>query len=170
MNYRKFGQSARAILSLLALLLAAGCATTKSGDYQPMLARFFVESNPREGYSDALVLPLSHATVPVDPKPVFSELDIVNVDLVRVDLGLCLRFTLTTEAARDLYRLSVNNLGRRLVLTINNAPFGVRVMDSPLSYGVILIFVEMSDDELDKVAFNLQSTTEDVQKALSKSS
>jgi len=170
MNYRKFGQSGRAILSLLAFLLGAGCATTKSGDYQPMLARFFVESNPREGYSDALVLPLSHATVPVDPKPVFSELDILNVDLVRVDLGLCLRFALTAEAARDLYRLSVNNLGRRLVLTINNAPFGVRVMDSPLSYGVILIFVEMSDDELDKVAFNLQSTTEDVQKALSKSS
>ena len=170
MNYRNCGQSALAILSLLALLLMAGCATTKSPDYDPMLARFFVESNPREGYSDSMVLPLSHATVPVDPKPVFSELDIVNVDMVQVDLGLCLRFTLSKEAARDLYRLSVNNLGRRLVLTINNAPFGVRVMESPLSFGDILIFVEMSDDELDKVAFNLKSTTEEVQKALSKSS
>jgi hypothetical protein len=169
MNNRNCGHHATAILALLASLLVAGCATNKKVDYEPMLSRFFVESNPREGYSEALVLPLSQAMVPVDPKPVFSELDIVNVDMVQVDLGLCLRFTLTPDAARDLYRLSVNNLGRRLVLTINNAPFGVRVMNSPLSYGTILIFLEMSDDELDEVAFNLKHTTEDVQKAVKKS-
>ena len=170
MNYKSCEHLAVAILSLLAPLLVAGCATNKKVDYDPMLARFFVESNPREGYSEALVLPLSQATVPVDPKPVFSELDIVNVDLVQVDLGLCLRFTLTPDAARDLYRLSVNNLGRRLVLTINNAALGVRVMESPLSYGDILIFLEIPDDELDTVAFNLKYTTEDVQKAVKKSS
>lgn len=157
------------ILPLLVSLLVVGCATTKDPDYEPMLARFYVESNPREGYSEALILPLSKAAVPVDPKVVFSELDIVNVDLVQVDLGLCLRFTLTPAAARDLYRLSVNNLGRRLVLTINNAPLGVRVMNSPLSYGDILIFLEVSDDELDELAFNLKSTTEEVQKAIQKS-
>ncbi|RKX35206.1 MAG: hypothetical protein DRP71_04490 [Verrucomicrobia bacterium] len=170
MNYRICEQYAVAIFPLLVVLLVAGCATNKKIDYDPMLARFFVESNPREGYSDALMLPLSKAVVPVDPKPVFSELDIVNVDLVQVDLGLCLRFTMTVDAARDLYRLSVNNLGRRLVLTINNAPLGVRVMNSPLSYGDILIFLEVSDDELDKLAFNLKSTTEEVQKAIRKSS
>ena len=158
------------ILFCLPALLFFGCATSRNIDYDLMLARFFVESNPREGYSETLVLPLSRATVSVDPKPVFSELDIVKVDLVQVDLGLCLRFKFTPDAARDLYRLSVNNLGRRLVVTINNAPFGVRVMESPLSFGDILIFLEMPDDELESVAVNLNYTSEDVQKAVDKSS
>jgi hypothetical protein len=170
MNHRICEHFAVAILSLLVSLLIAGCATNKNTDYEPMLARFYVESNPREGYSESLTLPLSRAAVPVDPKPVFSELDIVAVDMVQVDLGLCLRFTMTREAGRDLYRLSVNNLGRRLVLTINNLPLGVRVMNDPLSYGDIFIFLEVSDDELDRLAYNLQSTTKDVQEAIQKSS
>ena len=168
MNYRICEHFAVAILSLPVALLVAGCVTNK--DYEPMLARFYVESNPREGYSEALTLPLSQAAVPVEPKPVFSELDIVAVDMVQVDLGVCLRFTLTPAAGRDLYRLSVNNLGRRLVLTINNAPLGIRVMNDPLSYGDILIFLEVSDDELNRLTLNLQSTTEDVQEAIQKSS
>ncbi len=168
MNYRICEHLAVAILSLPVSLLVVGCATNKDKDYEPMLARFYVESNPREGYSEALTLPLSQASVPVEPKPVFSELDIVAVDMVQVDLGLCLRFTLNPAAGRDLYRLSVNNLGRRLVLTINNAPLGVRVMNDPLSYGDLLIFLEVSDEELNRVALNLQSTTEDVQEAILK--
>lgn len=169
MNYRIYDPFFVAILSLPVSLLVAGCATNQDKDYEPMLARFYVESNPREGYSEALTLPMSRAVVPIDPKAVFSELDIVAVDMVQVDLGLCLRFTLATDAGRDLYRLSVNNLGRRLVLTINNAPLGVRVMNAPLSYGDILIFLEVSDDELERVTLNLQSTTKDVQEAIQKS-
>jgi hypothetical protein len=168
MNYRICEHFAVAILSLPVAWLVTGCATNQDKDYEPMLARFYVETNPREGYSDALVLPLSQAVIPIEPKPVFSELDIVAVDMVQVDLGLCLRFTLTPAAGRDLYRLSVNNLGRRLVLTINNAPLGVRVMNDPLSFGVILIFLEVSDEELNRVALNLQSTTKDVQEAIQK--
>lgn len=170
MNYRICERFAVAILSLPVSLLVVGCATNQDKDYEPMLARFYIESNPREGYSETLTLPMSKAVVPIDPKAVFSELDIVAVDMVQVDLGLCLRFTLAQDAGRDLYRLSVNNLGRRLVLTINTAPLGVRVMNTPLSYGDILIFLEVSDEELERVTSNLKSTTEDVQEAIQKSS
>ena len=158
------------IMSLgLLVALGAGCATTDL-DYEPKVTRFFIESNPREGHSQAMVLPLSKVSIPVNPKPVLSELDVVGVDLVRVDLGLCLSFKLTAAAARDLYRLSVNNLGQRLVLTINGYPVGVRLMDSPLSFGEVLIFVEIPDDQLDQLVADLQGTATDVQKAINRKS
>ena len=47
MNYRICEHFAVAILSLPISLLVAGCATNKDKDYEPMLARFYVESNPR---------------------------------------------------------------------------------------------------------------------------
>lgn len=159
-----------AVLGLAVLCgLGAGCVSTNP-DYEPKVTRFFVESNPREGYRQAMVLPLSKVSIPVDPKPVLSELDIIGVDLVRVDLGLCLDFKLTPAAARDLYRLSVNNLGQRLVLTINGLPVGVRLMDSPLSYGGIMIFVEIPDDQLEELVADLQGTAIDVQKAINRRS
>ena len=105
----------------------------------------------------------------VHPDPVFSETDLVNVDLVKVDLGLCLSFDLNDSAGRDLYRLTVNRQGRRLVLSLNNAPVGVRMIDQPLSSGNILIFVELPDEELEELVTNLKKTTEEVLKALKKS-
>ncbi|MEZ5278276.1 MAG: hypothetical protein R3F07_17980 [Opitutaceae bacterium] len=160
---RRWTATARIILAGM-LVGVAGCATTP--DYEPKVTRVFVEANPLEGYSQVLVLPLSKVSIPIDPKPVLSELDIVGVDLVRVDLGLCLDFRLTPAAGRDLYRLSVNRMGRRLVLTINGVPVGVRLMDRPFSYGSIMFFVEIPNDELDKLVADLQATAIDVQKAI----
>jgi hypothetical protein len=147
----------------VSLFLATGCQTPK--DYDMVIARFFVEINPAGGYAENMVLPLSQVDVPVSPKPVISEIDIVDVDLVQVDIGLCLNFKLTAAAARDLYRLSVNNLGRRLVLTLNGVPYGVRRMNTPLSYGEIMIFAELSDEDLEEMVKNLKGSSADIQKA-----
>lgn len=162
--------SLSAVILPVAVLLASmtGCQTPKK-DYDMTIARFFVEGNSQAGYTENMTLPLSRAVVPVAPSAVVTEIDIVNVDLVRVDLGLCLSFKLTAAAARDLYRLSVNNLGRRLVLTLNGTPYGVRQMNTPLSHGEIMIFAELSDEDLEKMAFNLQETTIDVQKEVERS-
>lgn len=151
------------------LAMSAGCQTPKR-DYDLTIARFYVESSPQAGYTEAMTLPLSRATVPVNPAAVITEVDIVNVDLVQVDLGLCLNFKVTGAAARDLYRMSVNNLGRRLVLTLNGTPYGVRQMNTPLSFGEIMIFAELSDEDLEKMAFNLQETAIEVQKEVEKGS
>ncbi len=152
------------------LVLATGCQTTSEKDYDPIIARFFLEANPQEGYAAPMVLPISKVMVPVNPKPVISEIDIIGVDMVQVDLGRCLSFRVTRDAARDLYRLSVDNLGRRLVLTLNGEPVGVRRMDRPLSYGNIMIFLEISDEQLEKTASDLELSTIDVQKAVAASS
>jgi hypothetical protein len=156
-------------LLLGGFLLLAGCQTTKKIDFDPVVARFYIEMNPSEGYNQQVRLPISGISLAVHPSPVFSETDVVNIDLVRVDLGLCLSFDLNEKAGRDLYRLTVNKRGRRLVLSLNNAPVGVRMIDQPFSSGNILMFVELPDEELEELVANLKKTTEEVQKALQKS-
>ncbi len=150
-------------------LFLGGCQTTKKMDFDPVVARFYIEMNPSEGYNQPIRLPVSGTSLAVHPDPVFSETDLVNVDLVKVDLGLCLSFDLNDSAGRDLYRLTVNRQGRRLILSLNNAPVGVRMIDQPLSSGNILIFVELPDEELEELVTNLKKTTEEVLKALQKS-
>jgi hypothetical protein len=160
-----------ALFCLLAVggLGFAGCQTMrKDRDYDPVVARFFVEGHPREATIAVATLPRSGLRVPINPKPVFVETDIVAVELVRVDLGLCLYFQFTPDASRDLYRLSTNNLGRRLVLSLNGTALGVRSIESAFNTGDFLIFVEIADHELEEVALNLQRTTRDIQQALAK--
>ena len=151
------------------LLFLTGCQTTKKIDFDPVVARFYMEMNPSEGYNQPVRLPVSGISLAVHPDPVLSETDLVNVDLVKVDLGLCLSFDLDNSAGRDLYRLTVNNQGRRLVLSLNNAPVGIRMIDQPFSTGNILIFVELPDEDLEELVINLKKTTAEVQKALQKS-
>lgn len=160
-----------AVLLPIGMLLAlmSGCQTTDK-DYEQVIARFYLEANPQEGYAERMVLPLSQEAVPVNPKAAFVEIDYVDVDLVQVDLGLCMNFSLTPAAARDLYRLSVNNLGSRLVLTLNGVPYGVRQMNTPLSYGQIMIFAELSDEDLEKMVSDLKKTTAEVQEEVEKGS
>lgn len=161
---RNFTLSA-ALLPMLALMMSMSGCQTSNKDYDMVLARFFLEVNPLEGYAESLELPLSRTVVTVSPKPILTEIDIVDVDLVQVDIGLCMNFRLTGAAARDLYRLSVNNLGSRLVLTLNGAPYGVRRMDNPLSFGEIMIFAELSDEDLEKMVADLKGSAVDIQKA-----
>ncbi len=156
-------------LLLVGVLFLAGCQTAKKIDFDPVVARFYIEMNPSEGYNQPVRLPVSGISLVVHPDPVFSETDVVNVDLVRVDLGLCLSFDLNDSAGRDLYRLTVNKQGRRLVLSLNNAPVGVRMIDQPLSSGNILMFVELPDDDLEEIVINLKKTSEEIQRALQKS-
>lgn len=160
-----------ALILPVAWLLASmtGCQTPKK-DYDLTIARFYMETNPQQGYAENMMLPLSREVVPVSPSAVITEVDIVAVDLVQVDLGLCMNFKVTPAAARDLYRLSVSNLGRRLVLTLNGTPYGVRQMNLPLSSGEIMIFAELSDEDLEAMVVNLQETTVDVQKEVERSS
>ncbi|MBL4575697.1 MAG: hypothetical protein JKY51_06315 [Opitutaceae bacterium] len=157
------------LLLLGAFLVSSGCQTTKKLDFEPVLARFYIEMNPSEGYNQPVTLPLSGISLAVHPSPVFSETEIVKVDLVRVDLGLCLSFYFNEKAGRKLYRLTVNNQSKRLVLSLNNASVGVRTIDQPFSSGNILIFVELPDEELEELVDNLKKTTEEIQGALRKS-
>lgn len=152
--------------ALLVASAIAGCQSPPKDDYEPVIAQFFVEVPPQIPGAVTTQLPRSGVQVVVSPRPVLVEADVRNVELVKVDLGLCLMFEFTPEGARSLLRLSSANLGRRLVVTLNGKPFGARLLDGPINNGVLLTFVELPDDELTGTAVNLKRTALEVQTAL----
>lgn len=156
----------RLLLSLPLLLALAGCQSQPVADYVPTLARFFLET---PAGSVAMTLPRSGVQMPVSAKPVLTEFDFADVQVAQVELGRCLMFQLTPAAARDLYRLSVPNQGRRLVLVVNGTPLGARRIERPLDDGTVLIFAEVSDEALMTLAGNLRRTSAELQRGLKKS-
>lgn len=148
----------RLLLALVAALLVSGCQTSEPSPLdQPLVARFFMEV--RSGVPGVTVqLPVSKVMLNMNPKPVLVETDIANVEFAKVELGWCLYFQFSPAAARDLYRLSAANLGGRLVLTLNDTPIGVRLLDQTIADGNLLIFVELPPDQLPPIAERLKRT------------
>jgi len=144
--------------SLLAFTaLGSGCASWKKPPFQPgAYAWFLLEADAdQEGFS--LVLPVSGVAIRVAPKPVISEYDIVEAAVAEVDLGRCLALRLTGEAARDLYRMSVSEMGKRLVLLINGRALGARMLDGAIEGGVLFVFVEVPDAELHDLVLEINT-------------
>jgi hypothetical protein len=135
----------------------AGCRNRTADATPAVVPRFLIESDAGRG-AIGVTLPVSGVHVRVAPKPVITEYDITSVAEARVDLGNCLLFQLTPAASRDLYRLSAENIGRRLVLLINGRPLGARVIDRPLEAGMLLIFVEVPDASLPALVDDLNHT------------
>jgi hypothetical protein len=139
-------------------LLSAGCQHPRAPESPTAVARFLIEADA-DSAGVIVTLPASGVQVRTGPKPVITEFDLTGVAEVQVDLGRCLLFQLTPAAARDLYRLSAQNLGRRLVLLINGQALGARVIDRPLEAGALFIFVEVPDDALQTMVEDLNRTT-----------
>lgn len=146
----------------LVLLVAAACSTTPKAGEPPKLARFFLESASGQGAT--AVLPQSEATIVVSIKPVLTEFDVTGVEIAEVEMGKCLLFQLTPAAARDLYRLSASNQGRRIVLIVDGQALGARRIDRPIEEGVLLIFVETADSALPALQSALRKTAEELQR------
>lgn len=154
---------------LLGALLLAGCQSGQSPrDFTLTLPRFFLESADARGTE--VVLPKSGVRLTVNAKPVLTEGDIVNVELVQVDLGKCLVFQVTKAAARDLYRLSASSQGRRLVLTLDGVAVGARRLDGPISDGAVFVFVEIADSALPKLVDDLKQSSAALQRAIARKS
>lgn len=159
---RRGGAGAWLLIGIALATLASSCHTPPR-DYTPTAARFYLEAPAGQGA--VATLPESGVRIPIGAKPVISEFDLVDAEIAQVELGPCLMFRLSPAAARDLYRLTAANQGRRLVLTLNNAAAGARRIDAPMGDGTILIFIEMPDDQLPALVRNLKITSEEFQRA-----
>lgn len=157
------------VLCVSALLAFAGCATTKEEklDYKPVLVRIFVEAGG-DLAGMPVQLPLSGSQIYVSPKPVYGEFDILSAELVRVDIGMCLYFQLTPDATRDFYRFSLQNRGRRIVISLNGAPVGAQLLDQPVSNGALFFFVELPDKDLPDYVQRINKTSRDAAKQAKK--
>lgn len=140
----------------LMLLVLAGCQSAAPVKSASEKARFYLESG--DGSTELLTLPQSGLQISVQPKPVFTEYDIVNVEIAQAELGQCLAIQLTPEATRDLYRLTLDKQGSRLVLVLGGVPFGARRMSEPLDQGTIFVFLEVPDTSLPALVATLKET------------
>jgi preprotein translocase subunit SecD len=149
------------------LCVAAGCqSASKPKDYKPTWARFFLEAARGEG--SPVLLPQSGVRLGVNSKPVITEGDIVDVELVQVELGRALMFKLTPTAARDFYRLSGTHQGRRLVLVVDGDPLGARRIDGAIGDGIVYVFAEMPESALPALVENLKKSAIALQKEIAK--
>ncbi|MDR1789978.1 MAG: hypothetical protein LBR12_06550 [Opitutaceae bacterium] len=137
----------RLFLTLLAALppALAGCSVfgkKKRWDEGLTVARFLVEA--RQGdLASRVRLPVSGTVIGLEARAVLTELDITDVALAEGELGPLLVFSLTPGAARDFYRFTVQNGGRRLVLFVDTLPLGARLIDKPVQDGAVMIYPEM---------------------------
>src|ERR1043165_1818824 len=156
------------LLTVVALWVGAvGCqSTAKPKDYTPVSARFFLESSNADG--TPVMLPQSGVRMTVNSKPVITEGDIINVELVQVDLGKALLVELTPTASRDFYRLSVTHQGRRLVLVVDGKALGARRIDGVITNGVVYVFVEMPETEMPVFVENLQKSSVAMQREIAR--
>jgi hypothetical protein len=160
---RCVGRIASALLAMVMALAAGGChSASNSRDFSVVPARFHLEAAGTDGIP--LKLPRSGVGVVVNPKPVLTETDIANVELVRVDLGQCLLFQLTPVAARDFYRLSVTHQGRRLVVLLDGVMLGARRLDGVIANGGIYMFVELPDEALPGLVEKLKASSAGLQR------
>jgi len=141
-------------ICLVALALA-GCESSPVSDLKTEHAQFLLESDDP---TVQVTLPQSGVQIYVNPKPVFTEYDIVNVEIAHIELGDCLVFQLTPDAARDLQKLTAKNQGRRLVLTLGGVAFGARRIDQPLVKGTLFIYVETPEKSLPALRDSLNAT------------
>ncbi len=158
------------LLGLVVLGSAAGCMSskTKKKNYPVAVVRFLLEADATN--AGAMVrLPQSGVAIPVEAKAHFTEYDIEGCDVVDNELGKSLVFKFTSAASRDLFRLSVPNQGKRVVTTINGQPVGARRIDRPLAQGVLVTYVEIPDEELEKLARNIVRTSKDLRDELERS-
>ncbi|MDX2112089.1 MAG: hypothetical protein SFY80_17810 [Verrucomicrobiota bacterium] len=149
----------------LLLPMLWGCSTPQSQPNDPAIARFHVETAAAYPNNEQLLLPLSGTRITVARTAVLTELDITGVELIQVDLGLCLLFSFTPEASRTLYRITAGNSGRRLVLTVNGSPVGTRVITGPEGSGQWMTFTEMNDEDLPGLVTRLRETTHALQRS-----
>lgn len=157
------------LVVLAAVFAVAGCnsQTKKKKNYDMTVARFLIEASEGDTFA-SVTLPVSGVQIAVNNKPAVTEFDFTGVQLAHADLGDFLVFSLTVDAARDVYRLTGSNQGKRLVLFINGKPVGARMIDRAFNTGAIAIFVAIPDELLPDLVKNLNATSEDFQKEIEK--
>ncbi|MDF3056069.1 MAG: hypothetical protein K0R17_284 [Rariglobus sp.] len=156
-------------ISVVAAFVAVvGCNTsTKKKDHATTVARFFLEASEGDAFA-SVTLPVSGVKIAINNKPVITEYDFTGVQLAESDLGKFLVFSLTGDAARDVYRVTGTNQGKRLVLFINDKPVGARIIDKVFNTGAISVFAAIPEELLPELTKNLNATSADIQEQLEK--
>lgn len=160
-NLPKMKSLSLLLLSLTALLFA-GC-----NEKPTHTVRFYLEtaSSGRTGvWAQPMTLVDSNLTYYVKPDPLITEASITNIQLVKVQSGqLAFLFHLDEFGSKALYRASVSDNGRMLILNVNGKAIGARQLDGAISDGRLYTFTELPPKEMEELYDKLVKNTESVQ-------
>jgi hypothetical protein len=159
------------VLLFTSAFVLSGCRS-RSNDFTPYVVRLYLEESrslPLSHITD-MVLPVSGSIITVNARPIFAEWDFINAHVVNTEFGLALILHFTADASTDLFRTSVANQGRRLVITVNGVPIGARLIERPIQDGQILFFPEMEESDIPELGRGIARTAIEIQERLRKSS
>lgn len=148
----------RLLFGLALVLALAACQSAPNSLEQPLAARFHLEAQPGQPGTQ-MILPASKAVVMVMPNAVLRESDITDANLVRLDAGWCIAVRFTPAAAREIYRFTSANVGRRLVMTLNNQPACVWRIERAVTEGMLPMFAEIPPGELPPLVERIKRTS-----------
>ena len=159
----------RIALSFLILLSSLGfLVACKKGKLENLsVPRLMIETrgvNYGAPTGEIVTLPVSRTTISIQGDPVVNEFDILNVEMVKVDMGVALLVQTGGQGARDLYRASVSDRGSRIVFMVNGNAIGARRIDGAIQDGNFYTFVEVDDEELGQLVLDIKETIVDLQK------
>ena len=86
-----------------------------------------------------------------------NEFDILNVEMVKVDMGCHYWGQTGGQGARDLYRASVSNMGSRIV-SWSTKMRSVLALGWHIQDGNFYTFVEVDDEELHRLVLDIKKT------------
>ena len=159
----------RIALSFLILFSSLGfLVACKKGKLENLsVPRLMVETrgvNYSASTGEVVTLPVSRTTISIQGDPLVNEFDILNVEMVKVDMGVALLVQTGGQGARDLYRASVSNMGNRIVFMVNGNAIGARRIDGAIQDGNLYTFVEVDDEELGQLVLDIKETIVELQK------
>jgi hypothetical protein len=150
---------------LLSAVLLLGCGKENEDD-EVMLVRFHLQATSSgidTALQETLTLQRSGLTYTVNRQPLLHERGILAVDMVRVASGkTALRFQFDRAGQRALYTASVAAADRALILRVNTVAIGVRMLDGPITDGVLYTFTELSDEQLETLVLELKNSVQKI--------
>ncbi len=152
------------------VFLLSGCKKDETTE-NLKVPRLMIESrgvNYGSLTGESIVLPVSGTKIQLQKEPLVNEFEIMNVELVKVDMGMALLLQLSERGARELYRGSVTNMGGRIVLTVNGNPIGARRIDGAIQDGNLYTFVEVDDAELGQLVLDLKESLSELRELKNK--
>lgn len=131
----------------MALLLAAGCAT--SGNHKPMTLRIHeqVDTGLPEGHWREVQIPKTGLTLRVDPFPVLTERNVEVAEPYETSGGLAVMLLFDAHGMFVLDEVTTRDRGRYLVVFLNDRPVTARLVDRRLVHGQFLLEGDFTDTE-----------------------
>ena len=145
-------------LTILTLSLGISGCFKSFEKVPPLKARFFLENGLSTPLQKTITqtLEVSKINIITESQPLILETDLINVELVRVELGLCLLFQIDLSLVNQLYTISTNEKGRRIVFVYNGKTIGSTKLSNPIADGNLYMFLEISESELPKIVADLK--------------